>query len=63
MDDGSSGLVLDAELPLSSLAGRLRMAEAELCRRALDLVKRVLDAAAAEAGNAAPPRDAGPTDH
>lgn len=40
-DEGTSGVILDSELPLSSLARTLKMAEVEVYRRMLDLVERV----------------------
>lgn len=40
-DDAPSGLILDADLPLTRLAGFLRMAEGQVYRRMLELVEQV----------------------
>lgn len=40
-DDAPSGIILDADLPLTRLAGILRMAEAQVYRRMLELVDQV----------------------
>ena len=39
--EGSSGIVLDSDLPLASLARSLKLAEAEVYRRMLELVEAV----------------------
>jgi hypothetical protein len=40
-DEGRSGLILDTDLPLASLARTLKLAEAEVYRRMLELVEAV----------------------
>lgn len=40
-DEGSTGLILDTDLPLASLARTLKLAEAEVYRRMLELVEAV----------------------
>lgn len=39
--EAPSGLIIDVDLPLSLLAGWLRMAEGEVYRRMLELVEQV----------------------
>lgn len=40
-DEGPTGIILDTDLPLASLARTLRLAEAEVYRRMLELVQAV----------------------
>ena len=40
-DEGPTGIILDTDLPLASLARSLKLAEAEVYRRMLELVASV----------------------
>ena len=46
-DEGPTGIILDTDLPLASLARYLKLAEAEVYRRMLELVETVRNPAAA----------------